>query len=87
MEEAHRGLMRTVLKRISRVGDCVSTLLCVYIQYECVYESALARNSPCVLVCAWKSKRLCVCLVLVSTPHSLIKGRGKQLTGRLNLKG
>lgn len=30
---------------------------------------------------------VCVCLVLVSTPHSLIKGWGKPLTGRLNLKG
>lgn len=57
---------------------------CVYIymyMYVCVCMAA-RKSRACV------SRSLkCACLVLVSTPHSLIKGRGKPLTGRLNLKG
>lgn len=54
--------------------------VCVHM-YGCVRRQCIGRNpGACLPV-------LSVCLVLVSTPHSLIKGWAKPLTGRLNLKG
>lgn len=59
-------------------GPCVC--VCVHM-YGCVRRQCIGRNpGACLPV-------LSVCLVLVSTPHSLIKGWAKPLTGRLNLKG
>lgn len=68
--------------------DCLSKacLKTVFLQHfnGCVYRYI---QYVCVCMVVSVSQSLSVCLVLVSTPHSLIKGWGKPLTGRLNLKG
>lgn len=85
VKEAHRGLMRTVLpKRVSQSGT-VSFFFFFFFQHlcGCVCMCMVTRISLCARLEVW----MCVRSVLVSTPHSLIKGREKPLKERLNLKG